>query len=675
MESCQRRPPAHLVLEFWSTLRAAQRRCACVPILALAALGSLGAFAQSPVQSCNVPTGTAKPAFCSAASGDRSEGWVRQGRSETMSQHGMVTTSQSVAAQAGLRILMNGGNAVDAAVATAAALNLMEPMNVGIAGDLFAIIYIAKDKKLYSLNASGKAPTGATLPHYNDLGYKWDGVDWGYGANMPGGILSVTVPGAAWGWDEVVHRFGRLSLREDLAPAIDYAENGFPVTERISNDWTLPRALGPDPANYAKGCCTQVDPDSVTTWYINGVKPAPGQIYRNPDLAKTFRMFAEHGRKAFYTGEVARAIVAKSTALGGTMTLHDLATYSGKWDEAIHDTYHGYELFEVPPPAQSWNAVEILNILEVCVPQWTQGQTLANLFSNDPVKYWHFVAEAKKLAYNDLYRYNADPDVPSNSGLRAFIDNLATKSHASSLCGLVDPNRAGCPSGDGYHACPMKTSGIDNGAGDTIVLSTADRWGNMVSWVNSNFAGFGSGITVPGYGFVLHNRGQQFTLNPNHPDKIEPHKRPYNTLSAGFVMQNGRPVMTIGLMGGDMQPQGHAQTLVHIIDLGANVQAATDMARFHHSEVPNSLQLESQLFNQVGAQLAKMGHNVSSTNGGAVGGYQAIMFTPNPGSAPTCGGRDPDRDDDDRGGESSCGVNGFYRGGSDHRKDGEAVGW
>jgi len=630
-------------------------------------VASGAALAQSPVQSCNV-TGT-KPSFCSAVPGDRSEGWLRQGRSETMAQHGMVTTSQSLAAQAGLRILMKGGNAVDAAVATAAALNLMEPMNVGIAGDLFAIIYIAKDKKLYAINASGKAPTGATLQHYNDLGYQWDGKDWGYGANMPGGILSVTVPGAAWGWDEVMRRFGRLSLKEVMEPAIEYAENGFPVTERIANDWNLPRALGPDPSSYAKGCCTQVDPDSVATWYVNGVKPAPGQIYRNPDLAKTFRLFARHGRKAFYTGEVARAIVAKSTAVGGTMTMEDLATYSGVWNEPIHDTYHGYELFEVPPPAQSWNAVEILNILEVCVPLWAPGQTLSSLFTSDPVKYWHLFVEAKKLAYNDLYRYNADPDYPSNAGLLQFIQNLATKSHASSLCGLVDPAKAGCPTGNGYGACSAPAAPA-NGGGDTIVLSTADRWGNMVSWVNSNFAGFGSGITVPGYGFVLHNRGQQFTMNPNHPDKIEPHKRPYNTLSAGFVMQNGRPVMTIGLMGGDMQPQGHAQTLVHIIDLGANVQAATDMARFHHSEVSNTLQLESQLFNQVGAKLIEMGHNASTTNGGAVGGYQAIMFTPNDGaSSPMCG--DGDHDDDEKG----CGVNGFYRAGSDHRKDGEAVGW
>jgi gamma-glutamyltranspeptidase/glutathione hydrolase len=545
----------------------------------------------------------------------------------------------------------------------------MEPMNVGIAGDLFAIIYIAKDKKLYALNASGKAPTGATLQHYNDLGYFWDGQDWGFGANMPGGILSVTVPGAAWGWDEVMRRFGSMSLKEVMQPAIEYAENGFPVTERISNDWNLPRALGPDASNYAKGCCTQVDPDSVATWYINGVKPAPGQIYRNPDLAKTFRLFAEHGRKAFYTGEVARAIVAKSSALGGTMTLDDLATYSGVWNDPIHDTYHGYDVYELPPPAQSWAAVEILDILETCLPQWAPGQTLSTLFTTNPTLYWHLMVEAKKLGYNDLYRFNADPDFPSNAGLLPFIRNLATKSHASSLCGLVDPTKAGCPTGNGYGACPAK-SALANGEGDTIVLSAADRWGNMVSWVNSNFATFGSGITVPGYGFVLHNRGAQFTMNPNHPDKIEPHKRPYNTLSAGFVMQNGRPVMTIGLMGGDMQPQGHAQALVHIIDLGANVQAATDMARFHHSEVPNSLQLESQLFGQVGSRLAAMGHNVTSTNGGAVGGYQAIMFTPLDGvSSPTCGDGDHDRDD------RNCAVNGFYRAGSDHRKDGEAVGW
>jgi len=275
---------------------------------------------------------------------------------------------------------------------------------------------------------------------------------------------------------------------------------------------------------------------------------------------------------------------------------------------------------------------------------------LASIGPTDP-RYWHFFAEAKKMAYWDQYKFNADPNfVP------VPLARLTSKEHARALCSKVDPNRAGCLSGEGYEKCPAEgTPAKVNLDGDTIVLATADRWGNMVSWVNSNFAGFGSGITVPGYGFVLHNRGSLFTLDPNHANLIAPNKRPYNTLSAGFVMQNGRPLMTITLMGGDMQAQGHAQTLVNIIDLGANVQAATDMARFHHNEVQNLLQLESQLFNLLNVPLGAMGHNMQSINGGGVGGYQAIMVTPN----------DPD--------DPQAGF--FYRGGSDHRKDGQAVGW
>ncbi|HEX4802240.1 MAG TPA: gamma-glutamyltransferase family protein [Myxococcaceae bacterium] len=561
-----------------------------------------------------------------------------------MAQHGVVTTSQPLAAQAGLEILRRGGNAVDAAVATAAVLNLVEPMNVGIAGDLFAFIYIASENRLHVLNASGKAPTGATLEHYNQLGFFWDPNNWGPGSGMPGaGIFSVTVPGAAWGWDEVVRRYGNLSLWEVMQPAIHYAENGFPVSERISNDWNLPNAL---PSGYP--CCTERDPDSVATWYIKGQKPAVGQIFKNPDLARTFRLFAERGRDAFYRGAVAQAIVAKSARLGGTMTMADLRNYTGEWVEPVQTNYHGFDVFELPPPSQAWNTTEILNILEMCVSGWTNGKSLAELGPTNP-EYWHLIAEAKKIAYWDQYKYNADPHFAS-----VPLDRLTSKDYAGKQCAKVDPGRAGCLSADGYDICPKGNEPAKfNGDGDTIVLATADRWGNMVSWVNSNFAGFGSGITVPGYGFVLHNRGSLFTLDPKSPNIIEPQKRPYNTLSAGFVMQNGRPFMTITLMGGDMQAQGHAQTLVNIIDLGANIQAATDMARFHHNEVQNILQLESPLFNLVGDQLAAMGHNVASINGGGVGGYQAISVSGTPDDLSTF----------------------FYRVGSDHRKDGQAVGW
>lgn len=564
-----------------------------------------------------------------------------------MARNGMVATSQPLAAQVGLDILKNGGNAIDAAVATAAMLNLVEPMSTGLAGDLFAIVYVAKENKLYTLNASGKTPSGQTLARMNALGYSWNSKNWGPGSGMPsGGILSVTVPGAAWGWDEVLRRFGSMTFKETLQPAIDYAEAGVPVSERIANDWRLPRGLPPVPSS-PTGCCTQLDPDSVATWYINGQPPRPGQIYRNPDLAKTFRLLQEKGRDGFYKGDIARAIVAKSNALGGMMTLEDLANYSGEWVDAARTSYNGYDVFTLPPPAQTWAADEMLNILEACVPVWAPGQTLATLGPSS-AKYWHFVVEAKKLAYRDLFAHNSDPNVVS-----VPLAKLLSKSYARSLCDLVDPN----------HASATAPGARVDGTGDTIVLSTADRWGNMVSWVNSNYSSFGSGLTVPGYGFILHNRGSLFTLDPKSSNVIAPNKRPFNTLSAGFVMHNNLPLMTVTLMGGDMQAQGIAQVLVNVLTLGANLQAATDMARFHHNQAPNVLRLESQLFGVVGASLKAMGHNVQSVNGSAVGGYQAIMFTPDP-DAPEA-----------TGGSGTQPIKGFYRAGSDHRKDGQAVGY
>jgi gamma-glutamyltranspeptidase/glutathione hydrolase len=570
---------------------------------------------------------TPKAPFCGGVRGDRAEGWLQQSRSEVMARHGMVATSQPLAAQAGLRVLMQGGNAIDAAVATSAVLSLVEPMMVGPASDLFAVIYVAKERKVYVLNASGKAPTGATVERFAELGYRADPANWGPSSGMPFyGILPVTVPGTVWGWDEALRRFGKLTFKEVLAPAIDYAENGFPVSERIANDWRLPNALP------LRKCCSEQDPDSINTWYIGGKPPMPGQIFRNPDLAKTFRLLQAGGRDAFYKGEVAKAIIAKSDALGGTMTLEDLANYRGEWAEPAATTYHGYQLLELPPPSQNWATNEILNILEACVSKWAPGQTLASLGPANP-KYWHFIVEAKKLAYNDLFAYNADPTV-----VAVPLAKLLSKEHAESLCTKVDPERASSPG----------PKGNADGAGDTIVLSAADSEGNMVSWVNSNFAVFGSGITVPGYGFLLHNRGALFTLDPKSPNAIAPHKRPFNTLSAGMLMRDGKPVMTVTLMGGDMQAQGHAQMLVSILDLGANLQAAADLARFRHSQVQNVLGLESPLFERVGAQLQAMGHTVRSINGGSVGGVQTIMFSP---------------------------ADGVYRAASDFRKDGQAVGW
>jgi gamma-glutamyltranspeptidase / glutathione hydrolase len=496
----------------------------CTVIAALAMCGLVSAAAAP----------SAPPAD-SAVRGDRAEGWLAQSRSPVLARNGMVVTSQPLAAQAGLRILMQGGNAIDAAVATAATLNVTEPMMVGMGGDVFAIIYIAKDHKYYVLNASGEAPSGATIAHLNALGYRYDPANWGPGSGMPGGgILDVTVPGSVWGWDEALRRFGTMKFDRVLRPAIDYARNGFPVSERIAADWRLPNALP------LRGCCTQLDPDSVHTWYPNGGPPATGQIFRNAELAHSFALLQRYGRDVFYRGEIARAIVAKSRALGGTMTLADLAKYRGEWVQPIDTIYHGHHILELPPPSQGFAANEALNILARCVPKVAPGQTLASMGPADP-EYWHLLIEAKKLAYADLYRFNADPDA-----VRVPLDDLLSDAHAAALCAKIDPNHASIPAQPGPAA----------GAGDTIVLSTADRWGNMVSWVNSNYDEFGSGITVRGYGFILHDRGGLFTLDPHSPNAIAPHKRPFNTLCAGFIEQNGRPLMTLGLMGGDMQAQG-----------------------------------------------------------------------------------------------------------------------
>jgi gamma-glutamyltranspeptidase/glutathione hydrolase len=595
----------------------------------------VGGYAVAQAPAAGTVCGAApQPAFCSAVRGARAEGWPAQSRSEVMAQHGMVVTGQPLAAQAGLQVLLRGGNAIDAAVATAAVLSVVEPMMVGVGGDVFAVIYIAKERKIYVLNSSGTAPSGATLAHFNSLGYHWNPKNWGPTSGMPlSGILPVTVPGAVWGWHAALKRFGKLTFKEVLEPAAGYAEKGFPVSERIAHDWQLPNALP------LKNCCTEPDPESVKTWYVNGQPPRAGQIFKNADLARTLRLLQAKGGDGFYKGEIAAAIVAKSWALGGTMTLKDLANYKGKWVEPARVQYHGFDVLELPPPAQAWAADEYLNILQACMPQWAPGETLASLGPANP-KYWHLMVEAKKLAYADLYRYNADPDF-----VAVPLGKLLSESYAASLCGKVDPRRASTPGPEGEFALP----------GDTVVLSAADGDGNMVSWVNSNFSAFGSGITVPGYGFVLHNRGSLFTLDPRSPNVIEPRKRPFNTLSAGFVMHGGEPLMTVTLMGGDMQAQGHAQWLVDVLDLGANVQAAADMARFRHSQVQNVLSLETPLYDLVGSQLAAMGHTVKSVSGEEMGGVQSIMYVAEPGS--------------------EAHADGYYRAGSDFRKDGEAVGW
>jgi gamma-glutamyltranspeptidase / glutathione hydrolase len=549
---------------------------------------------------------TDQPPPFDAVRGDRTSGWLAQTRSEVLARNGMVATSQPLAAQAGLQILKNGGNAIDAAIATAAVLNVVEPGSAGVGGDVFVIAWLAKEHKLIALNGSGRAPSGATPQHLAARGAA---------GQMPQhGIDSATVPGAVDAWDVLLKRAGTLSFKELLQPAADIAEQGFGVTERIRNDWIY----GAD--------ILAPDPDSVATYLVNGKIPAPYSVFRNPALAHTFHVLQAQGRDAFYKGEIASAILAKSQSLGGSMTASDLGATHADWVAPISTNYHGYNVFEFPPSTQGFAVLEMLNILEVCAPKL--GVDLAALGPKSPL-FWHVMIEAKKLAYADLYAYDADPlfaKIP--------VAKLISKTYAAELCARIDLHKASVPEARG------------DPVGGTVYLVTADRWGNMVSFIYSVYDTFGSGVTIPGYGFVLNDRGALFSLDPHSPNLIAPGKRPFHTLLPGFVMKEGRPLMAFGLMGGGQQAQGHAQVLVDMIDLGANLQSASDAARFAHGQATNTVQLESNLYDLVGASLKALGHKVESANGEDMGGYQAISV-----------------------------VDGVFRGASDHRKDGQAAGW
>ena len=572
--------------------------------------------------SAGAATPDTSPHDFTAVRGDRTSGWLAQTRSEVLARNGVVATSQPLAAQAGLQILKQGGNAFDAAVATAGVLNVVEPESAGVGGDVLVIAWVAKEKKLIALNASGRASTGATPEHLAQRGYK---------DKMPQhGIDSATVPGAVDGWDVLLKRAGTLTFKETLEPAATLAEQGFGVTERIRNDWIYGAEV------MAK------DPDSIKTYLVSGKPPDTYSIFRNPDLAHTFRLLQAQGRDAFYQGEIAKALVAKSQALGGTLTLEDLANTHATWETPLTTNYHGYDIYELPPNTQGFAVLEMMNILEVCAPEL--GLNLAQLGPRSP-EYWHLLVEAKKLAYADLYAYNGDPGFS-----KIPVDRLISKSYAAQLCKQIDPKKASAP--------PPKGDPV----GGTVYLSVADRWGNMVSFIYSVYDSFGSGITIPGYGFVLNDRGALFSLDPKSPNVIAPHKRPFHTLIPGFLMKDGQPVMAFGLMGGSQQAQGHAQVLVDMIDLGANPQAASDAARFTHAQASNTLDLESNLYDLVGAQLTAMGHKVESANGEDMGGFQAIVFQPEHGNPPRASG--PEQP-----------IAGVYRAASDHRKDGEAVGW
>ncbi len=562
-----------------------------------------------------------------AVPGSRAQGWLSQGRSEVLARHGMVATSDPLAAQAGLDILRQGGNAIDAAVATGAVLDVTSQNDTGIGGDLFAIIWSARDKKLYALNSGGWAPAGWTPQFFTDrLKVK----------SVPSsGVNSATVPGAISGYDALLKRFGTMTFKETFEQAARIAEEGWGQAERRHSD--------------LRGAVNglKADADSRQAFLIGDQAPALYAIIRNPGLAQALRLIQTQGRDAFYKSDIAAAIVDKVQKNGGVMSRDDLSAFESEWIEPISTNYHGYDVFELPPPGQGFAALEMLNVLEVCVPKL--GMNLAKLGPSDPM-YWHLLVEAKKLAYADLLARNGDPKFST-----VPVKDLLSKAHAANLCTKINPSVA---------SKPGVTGGTDGG---TIYLTTADRWGNMVSLIHSVFSAYGSRATVAPYGFVLHNRGSAFSLDPRSPNIVAPHKRPFHTIIAGFVMKDGLPLMTFGNMGGSVQPETHAQHMVNLIDHGMNVQMTTDAARFTHNQSANVLSLEHRLFALVGDALRRKGHNVRAVSGGSVGGYQGILFTRDP--------KLPEPTFDRRSVADDLPVNGVYRGGSDHRKDGQAVGW
>ena len=588
----------------------------------------LGLAAQSPtpfgIPSADHPTPAAS---IPAVPGSRAQGWLAQGRSEVLARHGVVATSDPLAAQAGLEIMRRGGNAIDAAVAAGAVLDVTSQNDTGIGGDLFALVWSARDKKLYGLASAGWAPAGWTPQFFTER--------LGVNSVPASGVNAATVPGAIAGYDALLKKFGTRGFKETFEPAARIADEGWGLAERRHHD--LRGAV--------KGLLA--DPDSRQTFLVADVAPPLYGIIRNPGLARALRLIQQHGKDVFYRGEIAEAIVKKVQANGGVMSREDLAEFQPEWVEPITTNYHGYDIFQLPPPGQGMAALEMLNILEVCVPKL--GFSLAKLGPADPM-YWHLLVEAKKLAYADLLAKNADPTFAA-----VPVKELLSKQYAATLCDRINPDRASKPGVPG---------GTDGG---TIYLTAADRWGNMVSLIHSVFSVYGSRATVPPFGFVLHNRGGGFSLDPKSPNIVAPRKRPFHTIIAGFVMKDGQPVMTFGNMGGSVQPETHAQHMVNLIDHGMNVQMTTDAARFTHNQTSNVLSLEANLFNLVGGPLKAKGHEVRSVDGGSVGGYQGILFTRDPSlSAPAIDQRSIDEDRP---------VNGVYRAGSDHRKDGQAAGW
>lgn len=527
-----------------------------------------------------------------------------QARSMTMTRLGIVATSQTLASQAGAQILARGGSAVDAAIAANAVLGVVEPMMDGMGGDLFAIYQDAKTRKLYGLNASGWAPARLTLDLLRQKGY----------TQMPGdGIYSVTVPGCVRGWEALHQKFGRLPWAALFEPAIDYAKNGFPVTEVIDGNW--------------RGAQEKLaaDPSARAVFLPNGEPPWPGDVFRNPGYARALELVASQGPEAFYRGDIARAILKTSDHLGGVMTAEDLADFQPEWVDPVSTTYHGWTVYELPPNTQGMAALEMLNIMEK-FPLAQYGFLSAQAF--------HVKMEAQKLAYSDLYRYNADPHFA-----KVPVAGILSKSYAAGRAASLDTERARCDVGPGE---PMKFGP------DTIYMSAVDKDGNIVSLIQSQFAEFGSGVGVEGFGFTLQNRGALFVLDPQHPNVLAPHKRPFHTIIPAFMEKGDRHV-GFGIMGGANQAQAHAQFVSDIADHGMNIQAALEAPRFTKlSRGGCDVMIEARVPDEIRQKLTKQGHalEVRGDFSSVMGGGQAVMH------------------------DSATGVN---YGASDPRKDGAAL--
>jgi len=526
-----------------------------------------------------------------------------QGRSMVISRGGIVAAESPLAAQAGVRMLERGGNAVDAAIATNAMMGVVEPMMNGIGGDLFAIVYDAKANKLYGLNASGWAPKGLTIEFLHKQGLR----------EMPQrGVHAITVPGAVDGWQKLADKFGRKKLNEDLAAAIRTAEEGFPVPE-----WTA--AYWADEVDLLRS-----DEAASKVYLPNDHAPRVGEVFHNPDLAWSLQQIAEQGRDAFYKGEIAKKIMESMRHHNGTMMAEDLAGYSSEWAEPISTTYRDWTVYEMPPNGQGIAALEMLNIMETFpIGQFGFGSTKA----------LHAMIEAKKLAYADMAKYVADP-----RGQKLPVAALLSKDWAKQRAQLIDTEHANCEVGAGELA----------GGSDTTYLSVVDREGNMVSLIQSNYSGFGSGIVAPGTGFALHNRGGLFTLDTASPNALAGHKRPRHTIIPGFA-QKGETRMAFGIMGGWNQSQAHAQFIANIADFKMNIQAALEAPRFTKLTFSGcDVMMENRVPAGARNELSTKGHKIQvlGTFSAAVGGGQAVLR------------------------DSATGVN---YGASDPRKDGQAA--